>query len=196
MADSNEAHQPISDELIEAFRKVHGDKYGYDKAVYVTAKQPIIITCGVHGDFEQTPKAHRAGQGCPSCAKKSKRTLTQEQVINAFKLRHGDKFDYSKVEYTNGRDKIKIICPNHGEFTQTANAHKNGQGCPKCSGKQKTKDELIAEFVELHGDRFDYSEVDYINSSTKIKIICKEHGVFEQTPNSHLQGKGCKHCKD
>lgn len=196
MAETVAANQLINAALIDVFRKVHGAKYGYEKAIYKGAHKPIIITCTEHGDFNQSPNAHRHGQGCPSCAKKNKRTLSTEDVIKAFRTRHGDKYDYSKVEYKNGRDRITIICPIHQEFLQTANAHKNGQGCPKCSGKQKTQEELITEFKSLFGERFDYSKVSYVNSSTKITIMCKEHGEFEQTPNSHLQGKGCKFCKD
>ena len=47
---------------------------------------------------------------------------------------------------------------------------------------------------ELIKDQYDYSLVRYVNNHTKVKIICPIHGVFEQTPDSHLQGAGCPRC--
>lgn len=195
VADNN--HLSENSPIVQAFRKVHGSKYSYDKAIYTRASELIEITCPEHGSFKQTPNAHKRGQGCRACGNKTvgkKRTLDFEVVLKTFKLKHGEKYDYSLVQYTAGGEKVKIICPTHGVFEQTPNAHKNGQGCPRCSGRSKTIDELILEFKGVHGDRFDYAKVLYVSSATKITITCRKHGDFEQTPNSHLQGKGCRHC--
>lgn len=190
-------HPSISSVLLEAFTKVHGNKYSYETSVYCGAHNQIEINCSEHGIFKQSPTAHRSGQGCPACAvnnTRAKKTLSKDHVLAAFHLRHGDKYDYSKVDYQSGHEKITIICPKHGAFAQTPNAHKNGQGCPRCSGKGKTKEELVEEFKEIHGERYDYSRVEWVNSSTKIAIGCRVHGDFLQTPNSHLQGRGCRLC--
>jgi hypothetical protein len=127
------------------------------------------------------------------------RKLTTEEFVQKAKEVHGDKYDYSKVEYKNTREKVCIICKEagHGEFYQTPNDHLSGSGCLKCSGKAKlTTEEFIKKAKEVHRDKYNYSKAVYENISTKVCIICKEsgHGEFYQTPNSHLQGVGCPKC--
>ena len=124
------------------------------------------------------------------------RKLTKEEFIKKAIAKHGDKYDYSKVDYVNNSTKVTIICPIHGEFEQKPNDHLNGHGCPICGGSIKlTKEEFIQKAIAKHGDKFDYSRVDYKGYKTKVVIICKIHGEFEQTPNSHLNGRGCPKCK-
>lgn len=122
------------------------------------------------------------------------RKLTTEQFIEKARKVHGDTYDYSLVEYINRRTKVNIVCKIHDVFEQIAGGHLGGNGCPKCAGKNKTTKSVIKEFKELHGDKYDYSETIYINDSTKVKIKCRIHGNFNQTPNSHLQGSGCIKC--
>ena len=108
--------------------------------------------------------------------------------------KHGYKYDYSLVKYKNNNTKIEIICKEHGVFTQTPGSHLNN-GCPKCVGLQrKTTNEFILDAIAVHKNKYDYSLVDYKNNRTKIHIICKEHGIFKQTPNDHLTGYGCYEC--
>ena len=121
--------------------------------------------------------------------------LTTEEFINKAKQIHGDKYDYSKVEYINNQTKVCIICPKHGEFWQIPSSHLIGIGCPKCSGTKKlTTEEFISKAKQVHGDKYDYSKVEYVNAKTKVCIICPEHGEFWQTPSSHTQKKGCPFC--
>ena len=127
--------------------------------------------------------------------------LSREAVLKQFKEVHGDSYDYSKFEYTNGHHRSVIICKIHGEYLQSAICHKNRkQGCPKCGRLSTTEkqrlniDELIHKFKETHGNRYDYSKVDYVRNSTPVCIICPEHGEFWQQPNNHIQGKGCQKC--
>lgn len=109
---------------------------------------------------------------------------------------HGDKYDYSLVDYKNKNTKVKIICDHHGIFEQSPANHTNQkQGCPKCSGvKRSNTKEFILKSKSIHSDKYDYSLVDYINNRVKVKIICKNHGIFEQKPNNHLQGQDCPKC--
>ena len=108
---------------------------------------------------------------------------------------HKNKYDYSKVSYTNNHTKVCIICPIHGEFWQTPNKHFKGNGCPICSGNIKSNtNDFIAKAKQVHGDKYEYSKVEYIDSVTKVCIICPSHGEFWQTPHDHLQGKGCASC--
>lgn len=120
--------------------------------------------------------------------------MTTEEFIARAKQVHGDKYDYSLVEYVNAHTKIKIICPVHGVFEQTPDKHLQGQGCGKCIGKGITIDTFIEKARKIHGDKYDYSKVEYKNNSTKVTIICPEHGPFEQTPAAHWKGAGCPKC--
>lgn len=123
------------------------------------------------------------------------RKLTKEEFIKKAIARHGDKYDYSKVNYINNHTKVTIICPIHGEFEQTPNDHLRGKGCPRCSGNIKlTTGEFIQKAIARHGDKYDYSKVDYKDNKTKVVIICKIHGEFKQTPRDHLSGHGCPVC--
>lgn len=92
---------------------------------------------------------------------------------------HGDRYDYSKVDYKKASEKVCIICPEHGEFWQTPNCHWLGQGCPNCNKIKKLDAEsFIKKAIEKHGLIYDYSKVKYINSTTKVEIICPIHGSF------------------
>ena len=103
-----------------------------------------------------------------------------ELFIEKSKLIHGDKYDYSKVDYKNANTKIIIICKIHGEFYKTPSKHTNSkQGCAKCSGYYiPTTDEFIENAKLIHGDRYDYSKVDYKYSNENVIITCKVHGDF------------------
>jgi len=111
--------------------------------------------------------------------------LTTKEFINRAEKIHRNKYDYSLVEYVNTKTKIKIICKKHGIFEQTPNNHLCGKNCPKCHDYNKlTTKEFINKAEKDHGNKYDYSLVEYVNTKTKIKIICKKHGIFEQKPNT------------
>ena len=123
-----------------------------------------------------------------------------EAFIDKANIIHKNFYDYSLVDYITSKKKVKIVCREHGVFEQIPNSHLNGRGCPKCSvesiKKHKTKNSeyFITKSKEIHKDLYDYSLVDYVTSKKKVKIICKEHGIFKQTPNNHLNGHGCFLC--
>ena len=122
--------------------------------------------------------------------------LTTAEFIARAILVHGDRYDYSKVDYINAKTKICIICSIFGEFWQRPSDHLQGQGHPqyKASLQRSNKEEFIQKAVEVHGEKFDYSKVVYINAHTKVCIVCPEHGEFLQSPNTHLAGRGCNKC--
>lgn len=140
-----------------------------------------------------------SGRGCNLCGYKShgaKNNMTTNQFISKARLKHGMRYDYSLVEYTKAVNKVKIICNDHGEFEQVAYAHVYGQGCLTCSGKLHLNSKQYAKkATKIHGDKYDYSKINYTDSLTKISIICAIHGEFNQIPSSHLQGIGCPKCK-
>ena len=180
------------EEVIERFRKAHGDKYDYSNVNYINKRTKIKIICPFHGSFLQLPEVHYK-HGCPKC---KKRNSKKETIISEFKEVHGDKYDYSKVNYIDTDTKVEIICPIHGSFFQTPYHHKKGCGCPACSGVKKlTTEAFIQEAKKVHGDRYDYSNVNYINCHTPVEIICPIHGSFFQLPANHLKnGQNCAKC--
>lgn len=300
------------DEFISKCKEKHGDKYDYSLVDYISLSNKIKITCKTHGLFEQNAKNHRDGQGCPICAGriiKSKKEhlksfntekydyslldntiLTDKDYINIIdknsgliyiqllrhhktgklpskiesqslvkklkeihndkydylieketyystdkiklidnytkdefyyrvdrhlsgmkpnkvtlnyfliksKQLHGDKYDYSLIEkIENNSQKVKIVCQKHGIFEQRVSNHMNlGDGCPKCVGVGKwNTDLLVSEFKKVHNDKFDYSLVEFENIDKKVKIVCQEHGIFEQRIHKHLKGQGCRFCE-
>lgn len=183
-----------TEEFILKAKKVHGDRYDYSSTKYLNTRTVVDICCPEHGIFHQTPTNHLSGQNCPTCMNRGK--SNNERFINSAKKVHGDKYDYSLVNYMGSKTKIQIICNEHGVFEQRPTRHLSGDGCPKCMGGVKiSQDEFINRARELHGDKYDYSLVKYINSQIKVKIICPEHGVFEMKPNNHLSGQSCPQCK-
>jgi hypothetical protein len=182
-----------TEEFIEKSKLVHGDLYDYSHVDYKNSNKEVSIVCKKHGEFLQKPVYHYWNKaGCPKCANKN---ITNDEFIEKIKLVHGDLYDYSNVVYNLSNENIKIICQEHGEFIQRANDHLNGSGCPKCAGHCiLTTEDFIEKSKLVHGDLYDYSNVVYNRYNEKVNIICREHGMFEQTPKSHLKGHGCQKC--
>ena len=128
-------------EVIEQFIKIHHinniPKYSYDKFVYINAHTKSIITCPIHGDFEQTPTNHvHAKQGCTACGyvrMANKQTFTTSTFIEKAISVHGNKYDYSNINYVNNNTPVSIYCSIHGEFFQKPIYHLSGSNCPICS---------------------------------------------------------------
>lgn len=183
--------------FIEKAKQIHGDKYDYSQVEYINSATPVSIICSLHGEFKQIPNNHLKGYGCKICAHihtTKQQTPTTEQFIQRAQQVHGNKYDYSKVVYKNAKTPVIIICPIHGEFEQLPYEHIRRKGCPKCSRHQLTKEQFITKAKLIHGDKYDYSKVNYINTTTKICIICPKHGEFYQLPTEHLKGHGCGKC--
>lgn len=122
--------------------------------------------------------------------------MDKNEFIEKSKKIHGDRYDYSKVEYKNSRTKVILLCEKHGEYQILPRQHYAcKQGCPYCSGYKKHVIDFIKKAKKIHGDKYDYSKVKYLNNSTKVLIICPKHGEFHQKPNNHLNGNSCPNCK-
>ena len=181
-------------QFIEKAKQVHGDKYDYSKVEYVNNHTKVCIICPKHGEFWQKPAHHvNRGDGCPSCRKNKK--LTQDEFIEKAKQVHGDKYDYSKVDYINNQIKVCIICPKHGEFWQSPHNHMSGAGCPECSNSYCDTEKFIEKAKQVHGDEFDYSLVSYKDAFFKVELVCNKCGEhFFVSPNNHLNGTKCPKC--
>ena len=192
--------------FIKRAKEIHGDKYDYSKVVYTGSRDKDCIICPEHGEFWQVPYYHLAGNGCKKCFNENgrgkARQLTTEEFIRRAKEIHGDKYDFSKAVYVRSQEKVCIICPKHGEFWIKPNKLlSQKRGCPKCGREKMGKDRRLTtdEFIErarkVHGNKYDYSKVEYKDGKTEVCIICPEHGEFWQKPENHLAGCGCHECK-
>jgi len=134
---------------------------------------------------------------------------TSERKIRKFQAfvekaikKHGDKYTYPEQDYEGCKKKVRILCKEHGEFTQTPDSHVQGGGCPKCGNIKKgeylkpTWDEFVKKALEIHKGLYTYEKQEYINAKTKISITCAVHGDFSQIPDTHLRGQGCAKCKN
>lgn len=198
------------EQIILGFRKVHGDKYDYSKVEYTGVHNKVCIVCHEHGEFWQSPRNHKKGNGCPKCATdhiiktRKKTNLTQEEFIKRSVVRHGSKYDYSKTKYVNTYTKVCIICPEHGEFWQSPRHHFRSNGCYEC-GRKETGDKNSNPISKSHflklsrksqKEVYDYTLIPETIPSTGgfVKIICPLHGVFKQKAYVHMNGTGCNKC--
>jgi hypothetical protein len=124
------------------------------------------------------------------------RVTDTKSFIKRAKLLHGDKYNYDKTTYINSKTKVTVTCPVHGDFEQNPANHYTKSGCPKCArfGYVRSAEEVIKQFITVHGTIYDYRLVNYLDENTHIDIICPTHGVFTQQPKGHKQGQGCPKC--
>lgn len=175
---------------------IHKNKYDYSEVDYKNALIKVKIFCKKHkGFFYQTPNSHLSGQNCPICGGKVK--LTNETFAQKSEEIHGrGRYDYSDVNYKDNRTKVLIGCNVCNiKFEQTPGNHLIGKGCKKCANNalRYTNEEFLDKSKEIHGDRYIYPD-EYKDTKTKIRIICRKHGIFKQNPSLHLSGKGCPIC--
>ena len=173
----------------------HNNKYNYSNTIYTGRHNYLLIICPIHGEFKQTAGNHLK-YGCNKCAGLNQ---TNADIIHKFKLKHNNNYDYSKIEYLNYKTKLLIKCNKHNfEFTQTAYQHLHAHTpCMKCrvENRQLTTNKFILNAMSIHGNKYNYSNVKYINRHHKVNIICKIHGEFKQNPGDHLSGNGCPYCQ-
>jgi len=185
--------------FIKRVKKVHEGKYEYDFSTWNGIGGKLKIKCSTHGWFEQKAGDHLRLTGCTQCGYELaglKGRLTEREIIERFRAVHGDRYDYSKLNYTTSAKKLTITCKTHGNFKQSLSIHEAGNGCPKCSGRHRwSTDEFIANSQAVHGDKYTYENTQYTGALNKITITCKTHGDFVTQPARHVQrGDGCPKC--
>lgn len=201
----NKEIQSKTSEFIVKAIKTHGNKYDYSNVKYRGSHAKVSIICPEHGEFEQSPSNHLSGKECLKCSyfKRAQKMTKGIDVFvkNAINV-HGNKYDYSKVEYENSKTKVCIVCDAkdeitgeiHGEFWQVPYSHLSGSSCPKCSNHFMSQDIFTKRATVIHNNKYDYSKVEYKAAKTKVSIICPDHGLFSQAPDGHLNGAGCPKC--
>ena len=180
--------------FIQKSKEVHGfDKYDYSLVEYKNNNTKVSIICKLHGIFEQIPRSHTSGIGCPKCGKG---TITKDIFIQKSKEIHGDKYDYTNVSYSEFQNtkNVEIICKLHGSFYLEPKRHLYGIGCSKCSGNRKlTNDEFINLSKNKYGDYgYLYDKTNYNGYLNIVIITCPKHGDFSVNPSLHLNG--ISHC--
>ena len=186
-------------QFIERANLIHGGRYSYELFVYNGSFNKGTVICPIHGAFTITANNHLQGGGCVDCYRDSL-IVPQTEILQRFKRAHGDRFSYRFLN--NGiKAKVAIMCPDHGEFLQSAEKHAAGNGCPQCASERKrniegkyTIDQIIEQARLVHGGRYQYPDINPKNVRTKIIIFCQEHGAFHQSVGHHLAGTGCPRC--
>jgi hypothetical protein len=205
---------PTKEKFVDRAITVHGDKYTYNNVVIVNKNPKVFITCPVHGDFLQDYRKHLEGRGCRKCAGErhsvfisQKLSLPKEEWFKRAKEKHGDRYDYSLVQYVDYKTKVEIVCQKHGVFVQNPRRHLDTNGCYKCgreitSAKTRNKysvEKLIEKFNKVHNNKYTYPNLSLDNYSTVnhtlIDFVCPEHGATQQRLASHLKGNGCNKCR-
>lgn len=194
-----------TEDLIKQSKEIFGDKYSYDKTDISKKdeKRRVTFTCPIHGDFLQDIYSHLRGCGCPKCGKESMakaQSFTTEQFCEKANKIHNGKYIYTDAVYKGATQKVDIICPTHGVFSQVAYSHLQGHGCPQCAREEHfsdmlmTKEEFIGKANIVHNCTEDYSSVEYKGAKVPVQIKCSNGHTYWQTPNKHLLGQGCPYC--
>lgn len=186
------------EEFVERATKRHSGKYDYSKATYVNQQTQVLVICPEHGEFWTWPEAHygKRGQGCPLCRRKKAKEsirkvqgLTREQFIEKAKKVHGNKYDYSKVEYENYDTNVTIICPEHGEFPQTPHHHLGGSGCPEC-GRNDLSEKKLGDVISENFDNvIKQYKPDFLRANGKPQSI----DIFLPKYNLGIEYQGRQH---
>lgn len=190
------------DNFVIKAKQVHGNTYDYTETVYENASTSVNIICSKHGSFYQTPARHLSGRGCPKCGleRNKQPRITNDVFLSRAIIVHGDKYQYPEP-YNGMLGKLKIICPDHGEFYQGAGSHLHGRGCPLCAktkqGPEKhTFETFLKRAREVHGNVYQYDSESFKTMLDPMEIVCSKHGIFYQLPRDHInrQGHGCPRC--
>lgn len=189
------------EDIIERLKEVFKDKnYRYELVTEAKCMDDIYLICPTHGKFKKRLSRALNGRGCPYCSGKLRKTFEQFKE-EATKV-HNGKYIYNDTNYVNSHKHIMITCPKHGDFPCTPTNHLNGVGCPECNKEKLAElfsyntEYFIKKARKVHGDKYDYSLVKYVNNKTNVDIICPKHGAFQQTPQAHYSGRGCSFCNE
>lgn len=179
-------------------------EYDCSETVYIHNKLPITVHCPTHGYFTRNVDK---GFECKECSLERRikaQTMTVEEFISRAIVVHGDKYDYSLVDYKTARIKVKIICKTHNVvFEQAPHVHLKGKGCKLCANDKQAahrkadNEHFIKRSVAYHGpELFTYEKLDYKNAKTPVIVTCKIHGDFPTYPDNHWLGAGCPDCSE
>lgn len=188
-----------TEQFIAKARRIHGNTYAYGKAKYISSHDKVIITCLLHGEFEQKANGHLTGKGCKKCGIEkytNTKRKSKDDFIAQANIVHNGFYSYEKVTYTNNKNVVEITCPLHGSFNQKPILHLQGVGCKKCAGLSKriTFDEFEQRSKDIHHSKYAYKKTKLEGNNTFVEMTCPIHGEFKQKIAKHLAGQGCPKC--
>ena len=199
----SERPEPMTaDEFFAKMKEIYGDSLDFSHSVFSGVNKPVDYECKIHGHQHNMAKTLLSGDGCDYC---SGRKFYGPDFVRLAREVHGDKYNYSQVgEIKNKVQIVTIGCPAHGPYPQRVDLHLLGHGCPECYGQSNKWDtkERARRFFEkahkMHGDQFDYSEANYVDKRTPIRIRCKKHDYwFTCRPDEHVHVRSagcCPYC--
>ena len=187
------------EDFLREARKVHTIDYDYSLVEEKILKNSkVLIGCPEHGVFEQVALQHLKGRNCKQCSYKLRAQKRTKEFVEGFlekaRFVHGDFYTYDLSYLESSTSKIPIVCPKHGLFWQSPGPHLQGAGCPWCAGNILTQEKFIERASNIHPS-LDFSKVIYVNSSTKVEVVCPKHGALWMTPNNLLSSHGCRFCE-
>lgn len=184
-------------EMLSRLKNIRPE-YNYVNFKFINSKTKVKIGCPKHGEFEALTHQILNGSQCPKCAyeqRAKKKTSNAESFIKKAIDIHGDKYDYSEVVYKKSNQKVKLFCNKCKEyFYITPNDHLNRRGHSVQCSLSDSREDFIKKAKEVHGDKYLYDSVKYVNNNTKITVICPIHGEWETLPRSITSGVGCPEC--
>ena len=179
-----------TENFIEECKRIHGDNFTYEKTEYKNSRTKITVTNKYGEDLDVWPLDF-----LKKTKDKNNRFTTEFFIRKSKEIFGEDTYSYEKTVFNNSGDDVIITCKKHGDFTKQASAHiHQKQGCPMCSRGINNTAEFILKAREIHGWKYDYSKVNFVDMSTKITVICPKHGEFDVLAGEHLKGCNCEKC--
>ena len=204
LIERSDKRRMTQEEFISRASEVHGGRFDYSLVEYKGAHTKVKIVCPTHGVFEQVSHSHLIGKGCSKCRNADtgdRWRMSQEDFISQAVAIHGDRYDLSRVIYKGRAHKISVICKEHGLFEPTAgNFGYLGSGCPECGRaavgmkSRKPLSHYVVAGAKKHNGKYGYAGITYKNQVAYLKVVCPEHGAFEQLAQDHMKGIGCRDC--
>lgn len=193
-----------TESFVAKARSIHGAKFDYSCTVYAGCAQKLVVVCPTHGEVHILPHNHLKGDGgCSGCKRekiRAARSLTTEDFLRRAAEIHKGRYTYVVEGKIKSNERVKAVCPEHGEFEQFVSAHLRGAGCRKCASARASKaytestEHFVRRAVSVHGGKYDYTQVTYTGMRHRVQVVCPTHGEFEVTAGNHVLGHGCPTC--
>ena len=172
--------------FVDRSNKKHTNFYDYSRVNYIDNSTKVEIGCPIHGWFWQRPSSHMKGYGCPKCGReRSNKSWKQsyDELVSRFNIKHNNKYKYPHFDYTNYRDKIDIICEEHGVFEQRIADHMRSKGCRKCHSKSISLnfEEVVKRANQIHNFEYEYL-ADYTGIIQKMQVKLNPKDITPSNP--------------
>jgi hypothetical protein len=195
-------NRTTKEDFIQRSNEIHNFKFDYSLVHdFKRLEEYLTIICPIHGKYTQNGHSHIRGSDCEKCSYEKRGvdySISKEDMLKRFQ-EFNNNLIYDLSDYNNTNSVISYFCEIHGNIKQRAQKHLRGKQCSKCAKKVSwntgNTEKFIEKAREVHGDKYDYSKVNYKNNRIKVEILCEYHGSFFQRPNNHVDSNGgCPIC--